>query len=344
MSRERIDAPDDDDGVEQLLRQVGARDEPAAELARQVERAVHAEWRAMLDERKRRRRTFIYGLAASIAVAVVVATATLRWVAPDVAVAATIALIDGKMHLATRDGAEREHRVGDAVFTRETLRTDANSRTALDMEKGLSVRIDRNSLVKFTSRDRLVLSAGAVYIDADSRSQPHQKLVVETRAGDVRHLGTQYQVRQSAEAVEVSVREGRVEVASDRGADALASEGEKLRIRADGAIERTTLTANDPLWDWAAQAAPGFDIENQSLAAFLEWVARETGRTIVYATTQARRSADEITLRGSITGLDPNAALSAVLSTTELVRYPTEDAFIGIALATTIDSQRAAPR
>jgi len=38
-------------------------------------------------------------------------------------------------------------------------------------------------------------------------------------------------------------------------------------------------------------------------------------------------------LRGSIAGLDPDTALSAVLSTTQLHRYQTKDELIGIALA-----------
>ena len=114
------------------------------------------------------------------------------------------------------------------------------------------------------------------------RRSRRDELVIETRAGDVRHLGTQYQVRQTTRAVEFSIREGRIGVANANG-DAVASAGEQLRIMSDGSIERTTITPNDPRWQWASQAAPLFEIDNQTLAAFLDWVARETGRTIVYA-------------------------------------------------------------
>jgi len=156
----------------------------------------------------------------------------------------------------------------------------------------------------------------------------------------VRHLGTQYQVRQTARAVDVSIREGRIEVVNVNG-DAIASAGEHLRILGDGSIERTTITSNDPRWQWASQAAPLFEIDNRTLAAFLDWVARETGRSVVYATPQARVTAEAVKLHGSIAGLDPDAALAAVLSTTELRRYQTTDDVIGVALADAIDSKNA---
>jgi hypothetical protein len=123
--------------------------------------------------------------------------------------------------------------------------------------------------------------------------------------------------------------------------DAFASAGEQLRILRDGSIERTMIASNDPRWQWASQAAPLFEIDNQTLAAFLDWVARETGRSVVYATPQARLTAEAVRLRGSIAGLDPDAALAAVLSTTELRRYQTKSDVIGVALTRASDSTSA---
>lgn len=66
---------------------------------------------------------------------------------------------------------------------------------------------------------------------------------------------------------------------------------------------------------------------------FADWVARETGRKVVYQSPAAQSAAGELRLRGSIAGLDPDTALNAVLSTTQLRRYQTQDESIGIALA-----------
>ena len=82
-----------------------------------------------------------------------------------------------------------------------------------------------------------------------------------------------------------------------------------------------------------AHAAPLFDINDQPLSAFLQLGRARNGpqgRLRIGAGTQ---HGERVKLRGSIAGLDPDTALSAVLSTTQLRRYQTNDE-IGIALAT----------
>jgi ferric-dicitrate binding protein FerR (iron transport regulator) len=339
MSKQRESASGDDAGIEELLRHVGARDEPSADLMNEVQQAVHAEWRVMLAERSRHRRTLAFGLAASIALVVVVATASFHWLSPDRGPVATIARIDGSLELAASDAeAPVAARVGRQVAVGETLRTDARTRIALVFNGGPSLRIDAGSTVEFAAPDRLVLNTGAVYIDSDP-SLPHNddSLEVETRAGVVRHLGTQYQIRQDARVVVISIREGRVEIAGSQGANR-ASAGEVLRISSGGSIERTSISSYDASWRWAVDAAPPFDIDNQPLSSFLNWVARETGKRIVYASAQAQKAAQDVVLRGSIAGLNPESSLSVVLSTTELRRFKTNDESIGIELAAPIDS------
>jgi hypothetical protein len=87
------------------------------------------------------------------------------------------------------------------------------------------------------------------------------------------------------------------------------------------------------------RAAPAFDINDRPLADFLLWVARETGRTIVYRSAAAESAAREVRLNGSIAGLDPDTALTTVLSTTQLRRYETQSQFIGIGLASSESSR-----
>lgn len=333
MDKQRNETSVDDEGIEELLRQVGVRDEPSSADMDEVQQAVHAEWRAMLAERSQRRRTFTYALAAGIAAVVVVAMATIQWTAPDRRPIATIASIDGSLQLtAIRTDPPTPARIGQQVSVGETLRTDERTRIALAFNDRLSVRIDAGSTVEIAAPDRLVLSTGAVYIDSDPGRPHDDSLEVETRAGVVRHLGTQYQVRQDARAVMISIREGSVEVAGSQGASR-ASAGEVLRISSEGSIERGSVSPHDPSWQWTIDVAPTFDIENQTLGDFLGWVARETGKKIVYASARTQETAQSIVLRGSIGGLDPESALAAVLSTTELRRFDTNDESIGIEFA-----------
>jgi hypothetical protein len=106
-----------------------------------------------------------------------------------------------------------------------------------------------------------------------------------------------------------------------------------LRLNTGGELSRHSIAASDSSWQWAAAAAPVFDIDNQSLAAFLQWTARETGRRVVYSSPEVAASAASIKLRGSIAGMDADAALAAVLATTQLRRYRAADEEIGIEMA-----------
>jgi ferric-dicitrate binding protein FerR (iron transport regulator) len=339
MSNRHDGSRPDDEGIEELLRHVGARDEPSVDVMNEVQQAVHAQWREMLAERSRRRRMVAYGMAASIAIAVIVAAAALQWIGPSSDPVATIARIDGALQLTAASADTAPARVGQRLSVGERLQTDAGTRVALAFNDGLSVRIDSGSTLELVPPDRLLLSAGAVYVDADP-SRPHDdSLEVQTRAGIVRHVGTQYQVRQDGRAVEISIREGRVEIAGLPGANR-ASAGEVLRILSGGSIERSSNTPDDASWQWAIAAAPAFDIDKQLLSDFLDWVARETGKRIVYASPRALQVAQSVVLRGSIGGLDPQSALVPVLSTTDLRRFTTQDGSIGIELAAPGDSNR----
>ena len=331
MKREHTD-PNDDGDIVALLREVGPGDEPSAAAAEEVHRAVHEEWRATVAQRKRRKRVVTFGLAASVAFVMVILSWALRFGAPHSDLAVTIARIDGQAQLQSSPADPiRVIAVGDGLPVGSVLMADAATRIALAYGTGVSMRIDRGSKIERVSADHFRLSAGAVYIDAHPQA-PDQELVIQTLAGEVRHLGTQYQIRQSNEVVEVSVREGRVEIASSKG-EALASAGEHVRINAAGQIDRGTISAQDPVWNWAESTSPPFEIDDRTVAEFLEWVARETGRRIAYASPEAQRVAETVRLRGSIESLDPDTALSAVLSTTEFETYETGDGLIGVRLA-----------
>lgn len=328
--------PADEAGIEELLRQVGARDEPAADMMREVEAAVHAEWQSMLYERQRKRRFVTIGVAASALLAIGVAVLGVRYLEPTAPVqVAQITRVDG--HLLVRPEAQdaREIAVAQSVSTGETIQTDDRSRAAMRFGDGVSLRLDHDTIVKVASADELVLTAGALYVDSgvETQGKNSTSLTIRTDAGSVRHVGTQYQVRTHADEMEVSVREGRVMIANAAGTSSGVA-GERIRVTPRGEIVRSTVLAHDPSWRWAAHTAPLFDINEHTFAAFAEWVARETGRKVVYASSEAQRTANEVTLRGSIAGLDPDTALSAVLSTTQLRRYETKDELIGIALAT----------
>ena len=333
MTTVSTDPESNDNSLEELLREVGARDEPSADAMRDVRAAVHAEWQAMVDERRRQRRSMAWRIAASLVLAVLIATFARRFIEPEPVQVASIANIDGRMTYVADDSDARAGTVGQAVLVGETIQTDDSSRAALSFPSGLSLRVDHGTRFTVAANDRIELTSGALYIDAPSANASHDSLTISTPAGSVRHVGTQYEVRTHADSIQVSVREGRVLVTATNGSNNTGEAGQMLRLSGTGEITRSTLAATDPQWQWTLEAAPVFDIDNQTLSSFLQWIARETGRRVVYSSPQAEAAAGEVKLRGSIAGLDADSALAAVLSTTQLRRYRTPDEEIGIELA-----------
>lgn len=333
MTTVREEPESNDAGIEELLREVGARDEPSSEAAREVMSAVKAEWLAIVQQRRRQQRVVAWRIAAAMVLAILVSTFAYRFMTPGAAEVASIANVDGRL-LASSDGAAAEARtIGQFIRVGDDVQTDAQSRAAVSFPHGLSLRLDHDTRLTVDATDRITLTSGAVYIDAPSGDAGERDaLTVTTVAGSVQHVGTQYEVRTRADAMLVSIREGRVLVTSPSRSDT-GEAGQVLRVSATGELSRSLLDATDPYWQWTLQAAPTFDIENQSLASFLQWIARETGRHVVYSTPRAETEAAAVKLRGSIAGLDADTALTAVLSTTQFRRYRTDPTQIGIELA-----------
>lgn len=322
---------DQDAGIEELLREVGAREEPGEQLTEAVRQAVQAEWRAVVRGRSRRR---VFAVALAAGVVGLAAVVVLRVRQPEPQWVANVVRIEGQPQIEF-GGARHLAQAGDALLSGTRMAT-ADARVALEFgsSRALSLRIDTGSQVLFKAPDVIELQAGALYVDASAVATT-VPLTVQTAAGAVRHVGTQYQVRTVAgrmNGIEVSIREGRVEIASNYGTNTGVA-GERVGVTTAGGIERSGLSSYDASWQWATRVAPPFDIADRSLSAFLEWVARETGRELVYDSPAVQRAAAGLELFGSIAQLDPDTALAAVLSTTKFRRLQSPDGSLRIALA-----------
>ena len=329
MTREPDDKiASEDEAIERLLGALGPRDDVPAGAMEQVRHTVHAEWRALVGARQRRRRLFAYGLAASGLFAAIV-TFALFMVTGNRGPVATVARVIGTLEASDEGrGAWHALSVGQPIQAGQVLRTSIDGRAALTQSAGIHVRLDAGSLVEFSSARKVSLSAGAVYVDADPAIATKARFAVETPLGSVSHVGTQFEVRSHARMLEINVREGSVRLRSATGEN-FAHAGEQLRVT-DSSIERRSLSLRDPAWQWALQVAPEYAIEGVPLAEFLRWVSRETGRELVYLSPQAAHAARTLVLHGSIGALPPDAALQAVLSTTRLAQTQTRNDAIGI--------------
>jgi ferric-dicitrate binding protein FerR (iron transport regulator) len=332
MTTVRDEPESNDASIEALLREVGARDEPSAAAAAEVMSVVHAEWLNLVQQRRRQQRVVAWRIAAGVVLAVLVTTFAYRFMAPAPETFASIVNVSGRLLASDGDATAEARDVGQLIRVGDSMQTDGQSRAAVSFPDGLSLRLDHDTRLTVDATNRITLASGAVYIDAPPGLGSADALTVDTTAGSVQHVGTQYEVRTQADAMVVSIREGRVRVTNSSTSNT-GEAGQVLRLTTGGNLTRSSLAASDAHWQWALQAAPDFDIDNRSLADFLQWIARETGRHVVYSTPQAEAAAAAVKLRGSITGLDADVALTTVLATTQLRRYQTDTSEIGIELA-----------
>jgi ferric-dicitrate binding protein FerR (iron transport regulator) len=161
-----------------------------------------------------------------------------------------------------------------------------------------------------------------VYVDTGDFMYRNKGVVIETQFGEVADVGTQFSVGVSSDGLDVAVREGRVDVESD-GQQLVAVAGERLRVGHGEAAQIDMLEPHDAYWDWVAELAPIFDLENRSLLDFLRWAARETGRELVFEDNELRMATMRTDLHGSVDDFTPIEAVKAVMSTTSY-RYRIE--------------------
>jgi hypothetical protein len=69
----------------------------------------------------------------------------------------------------------------------------AEGRAATSIADALSLRLDRGTRLRFDDRDHVTLLEGSVYVDSGGLGLG-PPLIIRTPAGDVRHIGTQFQV------------------------------------------------------------------------------------------------------------------------------------------------------
>jgi ferric-dicitrate binding protein FerR (iron transport regulator) len=309
-----------DEDIARVLRAAGPRERAPAEVERAVREHLRGEWREIVAERQGRRRRWTgFALAASIAVAAAsgwLLAAQPRGAAEPVATMA-VALDDVRARGRWWEGWEVAA-AGRTLKAGESLETGANGRAALSLPGIASARLDHDTRVRLASADRIEIDRGTLYVDAGVESPADSRLVVETPAGAVRHVGTQYEVRIDGRAVRLRVREGRVEWHSPSGTVERGVAGEQLTIAADGAISRSGAPRYGESWDWIASTTPAIDIEGRPLAEFLSWAGRELGREVAYESPGLQAEAAQIVVHGSVAGLTPAEALDAVLATTSV--------------------------
>jgi hypothetical protein len=338
MSNKRDETSDDESGEESVLR-TGLQVNPlSSEAMSRIRIAAEAEWRANL--RLSSRRWLPYAAAASLfALAVLGGLLVMGQFGrlEHTELAAHLVRFEGP-------GVFEVHRLrpDTSLIEGEVLRSGRTYRAVgqalVDIEDGGNLRVASGSEFEILAKDDIRLESGEVYVDIPPGVHVNSAFVARTAAGEFRHVGTQFALAIVHGETRLRVREGAVRWLAADGESTVAAGTEVLFKDGIKAVERPIAPSGNE-WDWTAKMTPNFEIDNRPLGEFLAWVARESGRELILADDHARQQAAAIRLHGSVRGLTPMQALSAVMATTDL-RYDLPNGQIRVSFASETTPRR----
>ncbi|MDX1403357.1 MAG: FecR family protein [Woeseiaceae bacterium] len=309
-----------DEAFAALLSKAPPRAAPPADDERIVRAAVRSEWQAVTGERLRRRRVASLALAASLLLAVV-GVFNLTSEKPVDISGMQMAAVDKQFGAVSINSRDRLAGQLAAINGGDVVETAADAGLALAWHDGGSLRIDENTSVVFEAQNRIFLRHGRVYFDSVNSHLQAQgararasNFEIRTVHGLVRHLGTQYMTSVAGDSLVIAVREGVVAV--DGEVTARASAGQQFAISAGGELTIGETNGVDE-WEWIEKSTPAINLDGRLIAEALEWVSRESGRSIRYASDNAEALARTERLRGDY-NMSPSRALNLFLLTTDL--------------------------
>jgi ferric-dicitrate binding protein FerR (iron transport regulator) len=286
-------------------------------LAR-IRRATEAEWRAQTGGPPRR--LWIPRAAAAAVAVLALATTWQLWLSgsgpADGAPLAQLARAEGagvvELRSLWRDTALQ---VGSALRAGSDF--EARGGSLLTLQGGGNVRVAPGSKFEVLSANSVRLERGEMYVDIPPGAHAAASFVAVTGAGEFRHVGTQFAIAVVNGTTRLRVREGQVQWRAS-GGDSLLPAGTEVLIDRQQNVTRGVVESAGQHWSWTEAMAPQIDIDNRPLGEFLDWFARETGRTLVIADPGTQRQIDSIRMHGSVHGLTPMQALHAVMASTSL--------------------------
>ena len=312
------------DSLAELIRAAGHRATPPREDYEQVLAAATGVWQRKVRGRQRRR--WAYALAAGVSALAIGVTALIYTTpqTPDLVATTRIALGGVKM-LAPGHKDWQSLGQADDIAPGSKLRTEADGRAALVLASGTSVRLNSTTVLTLLSSSYVELLAGRIYVDSGPVAKS-DAILISTAFGELRDIGTQFEVNAGPQGLQVRVREGEVRLEHVDQQPQSVVAGNQLSIDAAGHATQMSFRTDDPAWTWAEALAAPFN--GRTVHEFLSWIARESGRRIRFVNDSVELASRTSTFGGGSasadTDLPPMEALAAHMVTTDF-RYTLEE-------------------
>ncbi len=296
--------------IENLLKKVGPLQQPPEEMALRVRSKVHKQWRKETAARQKNR--FRMSAAAAVIVAAGAIALFQSGQSPDND--AYIARVDGRTEtmMALSEDGKWNPVSSDRLL--DGMEIKAQEPSSITFAGGMNVRLNRDTDITLLSSNSVQLNSGSLYLDSYDRPEA-EAFQVLTAFGLAEDIGTQFMVSTDDGGWSVQVREGEVNV-SDSGQQVTLAQGDKVSISTDDDISKATVAPYDASWRWTESSRPVYQLEGRKLGEYLDWVARETGKSVEYNSQEASEMATATTLHGSIDHLSASDSLAYVLRST----------------------------
>ena len=317
-------APLSEARIAALLQKIGPRPQPPADITASIQANVKAVWREEVvrhqARRQVRRKVVSFALAASVLVSI--GASWLLTTPRQTFAFGAVAQVVNRVEYVDVDGEWRN--LGMRPLSQSTeLRTGSAGALRLQLSDGMEIRVGANTRLALLDAGALTLHAGVIYVDSNDRRGVDNSLRVSTPFGEAEDIGTQFAVQVAPSGWQVQVREGLVHMSGD-GLQQQVNAGDRVEVDENNDVTVSQVNADDASWSWIAAVSPEFLIEGAGLQTYLDWLSRETGKTVVFASAKASESASGTILHGSIDGLLPMESLSAVLAATDFQLVGTE--------------------
>ena len=299
---EMNDFENNDEQLAALLQLAGSRPSVPAGVAGRVRLAARDAWQ---QELRRGTRRCAAGWLGAVAAAVVLALLLLmqprKAIPPAPRLIATVQLTGG---------ATSAH-MGSEVAVGSVVSTAPESFATLQWRDRGSLRIAADSRIRFIGDDSIQLDRGAVYFASASSGRP---VLIRTKFGMVRDIGTAFEVRLQTAALRIRVREGSIELQRN-GARERAGAGIELLAQHSG-VTRSTISTTGTDWNWVLAAAPPITLDGNARGV-LTAIAREKGLTLVFTDHTLADRVDRMSLHDRVP-LTPDEALAAAAVAADL--------------------------
>ena len=301
-----------DDHVARLMSLAGPRATAPEEIKSKVKHAVSSHWQLAAEheaQRRRFRRRAMAGglLAAAAALAGFVIAPRFFTPAPAIALG-QVEIVRGSVW--SSDKPEHLLAVGETFSEGSEIEVADDSALALRLASGASVRLDAGTAVRWSNADTLRLKRGRVYVD--SPESVLGALTVTTALGDVREIGTQFEVRLEEKALRVRIREGQVVLEAGETRQT-GKAGDEMVWSPDKGLALGRIDLHGPAWAWTLQLADDFELEGAKVEDYLSWLVRETGWRVRFEPPSLGENVAEESVFGSLSGLGPDASPELVL-------------------------------